>query len=227
MPPPLIAARRRAITVVAIALAVAVTGWLAVLAYHAGSTSFDTWALRTSLRHIGSGGAAVLLAVSEPAVSFGVIVVVVGVAALVRRWDVVAFAALGPALAVLVTEQVLKPLIGRLIGVNVIAGDLTNAYVGAFPSGHETGVTSAALVVLVALGQVRLRPAVRRGIVGVLIGWVLLAALGLVRNFYHYATDTVGGIGVSVAAVLGVALAVDQWYAPVTDRLGARRRQLT
>ena len=41
-----------------------------------------------------------------------------------------------------------------------------------------------------------------------------VGAVGLVANLYHYATDTVGGVCVAVATVLGVALLVDAVVGP-------------
>ena len=68
VPAPLIAPRWRTGALVAIAIGVLVTAWLAVVSYHSASTSFDTWVLRTSYRHLGSGAADALIALSEPAV---------------------------------------------------------------------------------------------------------------------------------------------------------------
>jgi membrane-associated phospholipid phosphatase len=224
VPAPLIALRLRPAAIGAVVAAAAVTAWLAVMSYHAGSTAFDTWALRTSSRHLGPGWARVLIHLSDPWLTFAVLVVVGVAAALARRWDLLALTVVGPGAAVLVTEYVLKPIIGRLISVNIFFGDYTNAYVGSFPSGHETGVIAAALVVLFAAGSLPLRPAARLTTVAVLVIWVVLAAVGLVRNLYHYATDTIGGAGVSVVIVLGAALALDRWYPPARERLA--RRQL-
>jgi membrane-associated phospholipid phosphatase len=223
VPVPLIAPRWRAGAVAAIVAAVAVTTWLSVVSYHAGTTAFDTWAVRSSFRHLGTGWARFLIHLSDPLLTFGVLVVVAAAAAVARRWDLLVLSAVGPGAAVLITEHVLKPAIGRLISLDIFSGDETNAYVGSFPSGHETGVASAALVVLVAAGAVRLGVAARAALVVVLAAWVVLSAVGLVRNIYHYATDTVGGVGVSVTVVLGVALLLDRWYPHAADRLARRR----
>ena len=50
-----------------------------------------------------------------------------------------------------------------------------------------------------------------RVVVAVLLGlWVGLAAIGLVRNHFHYATDTIGAVGVATAVVLASALLIER-----------------
>jgi membrane-associated phospholipid phosphatase len=210
-----------------VVIAVVVTVVLGIAFHRSGTTGFDRWVARTATEHIGAGGARFLLDVSEPLLTLGIILLVAGAAAVARRWDLLIVAAIGPATAVVLTEYVLKDLVSRYLDVPGLPSQfLLDEYGGAFPSGHETGVASAALLLLVALGLLRLARAARVLIVGLLVVWILLAALGLVRNGYHYATDTIGAVAVSVATVLTVALATDRWYAPVASRVG-RRRQLT
>lgn len=192
------------------AVAVALVATLAVLV-HRSSTAFDTWIYRELYRHIGTSGASSLLDVSSPRLSIALLAVVVLFGAILRRWDIAALAVLGPAAAMVCTEWVLKPLIGRplVIGAYTVRG--------VFPSGHETIVSATAFVLLIVLGRLPLRPAVRGVGVGLLATWTLLAAVGLVRNYWHYATDTIGGCCVSVAVVSSIALGID-W-------LGARLRR--
>jgi membrane-associated phospholipid phosphatase len=219
MPSPLVAARYRGAAWALIGAAALVTCVLAVRLHDGSATRFDRWALRRSIADVGTDGARFLLHCSDPALSFGVIAVVAMAAVLGRRWALVALAALGPGLAVLLTEQVLKPIIGRFMTFPWMDPELSRQlYSGAFPSGHETGVASAALLVLVGAGQLRLRPTVRAGLIVVLCGWTALAALGLIRNSYHYATDTFGAVGVSVVVVLGGALLIDRTAAAIARR---------
>jgi len=221
--PALISDRWRIAAAAAIAMSVLFVAVLGVRLHDAGPTAFDVWALRHSVSAIGSGDASALLHFSEPAVSLSVIVVVAALAAVARRWRLVVLAAIGPALAVVLTEYVLKPVIDRyLVQPGVPLAVLRAAYSGAFPSGHETGVASAAVLTLVAVGQLRVGVAARAAIAAVLAAWAGVAALGLIRNFFHYATDTVGALGVSVAVVLGGAWAIDAAVPAV-----GRRRQLT
>jgi len=105
----------------------------------------------------------------------------------------------GPPLAMVTTSLVLKPLIDR-----THEGGL------AFPSGHTTSVASVSVAAAVLLlGRVTVPAALRWG--GSLALAVLVVSVGtsLVVRDYHYATDTVGGVGVALAVVLLTALAID------------------
>ena len=53
--------------------------------------------------------------------------------------------------------------------------------------------------------------------------WTVLAAVGLVRNFWHYATDTIGAMLLATTVVLGMALAIDRYGEPVARRLRPAR----
>lgn len=209
---PLIARRWRVPALVASGAAVALVVALGVVVQHGASTSFDTWVARRLFAHIGSTGARVLADCSNPAVSVAVLLTVCFGAVLVRRWDVLALAIIGPTIAVLVSEQILKPVVGRVLGRYVYEGSSVGAYPSAYPSGHETAVVAAAMVVLIAAGQLRAPAAWRVAVTCVLALWAVVAALGLVRNFYHYATDTMGGAGVAIAVVIGTALLIDESF---------------
>jgi membrane-associated phospholipid phosphatase len=201
---------RRPVAMVMVAAAV-VTAALAVVAFHATTNRFDTWVFTEVVTHLGSAGRYALLDLSTPALAFGLLAGVAVIAGVTRRWDVAVLAVIGPSLALGMTELVLKPLIGRILGPHVLAGSTVGAVTGSFPSGHETGVASAALVLLLGSSQTRLRAPARTSIGLVLALWVVLAAIGLVQNFYHYGTDTIGALGVSTVMVLASALAIDRW----------------
>ena len=117
--------------------------------------------------------------------------------------------ALAPLLAVVLTEVVAKPLIGRRLSA---AG-----HSFSFPSGHVTGAAALAAV-LVALA---VRAWGRRA------AWLAVPALllplgvsaGVVRAGFHYATDAVGGIAMGFSAVLLVVVACSAFE----DWRGARR----
>ena len=121
-----------------------------------------------------------------------------------------ALAILGPAVAIVLTEYVLKPAVDRRL-----LGYLT------YPSGHSTGAFSVATVLAVLLvgsGR-RTRLAARIAAVVVLFAVCVLVAIPLVAAAYHVPTDTVGGACVAIATVLLLAVAIDA----VADRRIRRR----
>jgi membrane-associated phospholipid phosphatase len=95
---------------------------------------------------------------------------------------------IGPIAAVLTTEHVAKPLVGRHL--SALGGD-------SYPSGTVTA--AAALVTVITLAApVLLRPLVGLAGLGV-IGAVGVAVVGM---RWHYPTDAFGGACVGVGAVL-------------------------
>jgi membrane-associated phospholipid phosphatase len=228
MPTPLIADNWRAPVAAAAAVAGALVAVLAALV-HSASTSFDDWMFRELYHHIGTNGALALLELSAPALSMGILAFVIVFAALVRQWNFAVLAAAGPALAVGLTKFVLKPLIGRsfngevlrpLAGPSVPLGQFSLH--GVFPSGHETAVASTAMVLLIVVCRLPLRTGARSVLIALLAVWTLLAAVGLVRNFWHYATDTIGALGVSAAVIGGAALAIDRAARRIVQRRTAQ-----
>lgn len=124
-----------------------------------------------------------------------------GTAAL-GRWRMVLLAVVGPTAAVLVTELLLKPMVGR-----TRYGQL------AFPSGHTTGPAAVATVVLVLFlgGAWLTSPMVKAMLTLLGFGVSVAVSVALVGRNWHYATDTLGGICVAVASVLVVALVIDKF----------------
>jgi membrane-associated phospholipid phosphatase len=198
--------RRAGIVVIAVAIAVvAVIG--ATVHDRQTQTSFDTWAARPLFAHISELDGARLLNLSSPALSVGGLAVVAVLAALVRHWALVALATVGPAVAIVATEEVLKPIVHR-----TMAGGF-----GAYPSGHETGLVSLLVVLLLVLTRAPFSRAVKSLVAIGLVLWAVVGAIGLVRGHYHFPTDTIGGMGVAVACVLSVALSID-WVSERTRR---------
>lgn len=216
--------RRPALLGAGLALAVFVV--LAVLTFHATRSSFDSWTFRVLAQHLSPSRADFLISFTEPAVSVLLLVLTTVLAGSLGRYDVAVLAALGPALGTLLASDVGKPLIHRTMSGNAA---------GTFPSGHETGVTCTATVLLVAFGQLPIRRAARLVLAAVLAGWVLVAAVGLTRSYYHYATDTIGAMGFSIALILGLAALLDRYRPrrrrrpspPVARRPRPRPVQLT
>lgn len=223
MPGPLVQRRWRGAAWGAVVAGLAVLAALGAVVFRGTSTAFDDRVSRDLLAHVGSTGAEALLALSDPYLSLVVLLGVAVCAALAGRSDIAVFTVVGPAVAILTTEYVLKPLFGRLIGPGVFLGDTTDALRGSYPSGHETGVVSAALVLLVVCGQAAMSRRARAIVITLLALWTVLAAVGLVRNFYHYPTDTIGAFGYTVAVLLAAALAVDRYLPTVRRRVAARR----
>jgi membrane-associated phospholipid phosphatase len=102
----------------------------------------------------------------------------------------------GPALAVVLTDSVLKPLIDRRHGVGL-----------AYPSGHATGAAAVAALSLVLFhrwGGWRSTA----WFTPVAVALPLAMGLALVRLGYHYPTDVVGGTAMGVATVIALAVLV-------------------
>jgi membrane-associated phospholipid phosphatase len=137
---------------------------------------------------------------------------IAGSALLARRWDIAVLSVTAPVVATGLTEYVFKPLFARSVP---LVAQLTGIEAEAYPSGHETAVSS----VLVLLGLVLLRSRLAIGVkvVGVLAltAYYVVTVFGLVGQYYHYLTDTIGALAVALAVVLGGALAL--------DRVGRRR----
>lgn len=227
---PLIADHRPAWVIVAIGALVAVV--LAAVVWHGTTTAFDTWAFRRASSDFppsSSPGRRAWLLFSEPAVSF---LVPAGVAiwgALTRRWNVALLAAVGPALALGLTELIGKPLVGRVLGPGVLRGSTVGALSGSYPSGHETGLVSWLVLLLVVVFRAPVTRTARASCLAVAVLWALAGGVGLTVNYYHYATDTIGAVGLATATVLGVALLIDRCLtrAATTATAGAAPGQLT
>lgn len=152
----------------------------------------------------------VLIAYGLP---LGAITVVLGLALMAWfRRDLKAFVLclVGPALAVLITDVVLKPLVDRHLGRSL-----------AYPSGHATGAAAVAALVVILLHRWRGWRAT------ILLGpltLVLPAATGvaLVRLAFHYPTDVVGGTAMGVATLVALAIALDVQQANLTPATNRR-----
>lgn len=155
----------------------------------------------------------IAVGLGDPVPMACMVVLVAVSAALLGRGVVFALGA--PTCAVLASHAVLKPLVGRTLGEGL-----------AYPSTHMTGV-GAVLVVIGVL--VVSRPQGSRG-----VRWTILAVLLTVAVVYagtlsalgyHYPTDTIGGICLSVAVVLAWALVHDTVVAVSSRARPARSRE--
>ncbi len=200
----LIAAHRvrstQAVIVAALVVLLALGGWL----HGRRRTAFDDWCARQLYDTVSHSASQILIGFSAPPIPLALLVIVVACAAYARRADLIGLAVLAPAVALALCEYVGKPVVGRLLG---------GSGSGSFPSGHETGVCSAALVVGVALAQLTLARRAWALWSGVLGLWAIVAGVGLVRAGWHYVTDVVGAVALCVVVVFGVALALDRVFA--------------
>lgn len=214
---PLVADRWRPLAFAgAVAGAVVVAG-LGLAVHGHRSTHVDSVVLRWLHTRVTGFAARAALDASTPLVSIVLLVLVLAVALRARSYRLAAVAVVAPALASGLTEFVLKPWVGRPYGGGRSAQVLISL---AYPSGHESLVASTAFVLLLVV--CRLRLAWRTPGMLVLTAWALFAGVGLVVNFWHYATDVIGAIGLSAAVVLGTALVADRVSSP-----GVRARPRT
>jgi len=223
--PPLIPAAARRPALVAVVAGAAVAVALGAVVWRGTTTPFDSWFIRHVAVDFGGSRSwqrRWWLLFSEPVVSILVPLVVLIWAWRVRQRRLAVFAAVGPLLAVAVTELIGKPLVGRVIGPFVLQGSTAYGARGSYPSGHETGTVAWLIVVLVVVfGRTR-RARVRAAAVTAAVVWALAAAFGLTINYYHYATDTIGAMGCTTAVLLAVALLTDRVAGCVADRRPGR-----
>lgn len=164
---------------------------------HAGVV--DRAMIRQVYAMVGDQGVAaeLLLSPTDTDVIATAASVLVVIALLRRRWDVAVLAVAAPAIAVGVTELVLKPTFGRrLYGLL------------SYPSGHAVAALSVYTVAALALASNTTR--LWRWLTAV--GWGLLTIavmIGLVAMNCHYPTDTVGGVCVAIGVVLPCTLVSD------------------
>jgi membrane-associated phospholipid phosphatase len=137
-------------------------------------------------------------------------VIVVGSVALglltVRRdWTRALGCLLGPPLALLSGELVVKPSVGRTLG-----GSLS------YPSGSMVGAAALAAALVLAAP-----PRWRRAAVAVAVAYALWMTVAVVALRWHFPTDVLAGLAYGIGTVLLVDGAV--WWGARALRLAARR----
>ncbi len=171
----------------------------------------DDWLVARFRRDDGLARLFADLGGSVPVASTAFVLVVAEVCLHSARGAVLA--ALAPFVSSALTESLLKPAFGRTFGAPYEPGF-------SYPSGHATGAITVLTVICVLafhhLGPDRRRTRAR--IVAVCLLLALAIVVGLIADQFHYATDTVGGIGVAVAAVLGLSVVIDLLFAEVARR---------
>ncbi|MHB1517543.1 MAG: phosphatase PAP2 family protein [Acidimicrobiales bacterium] len=136
---------------------------------------------------------------------FPVVIVAGSVVAAAGTWlrDRIRAGALlvAPSIALVLCEWVVKPLVGRTIGGTP-----------SFPSGSVVGVTAVATAAVLAVPRSWRVPVVL--IAGCWALWMVVAVIAL---RWHFPTDAVAGLALSV----GVVLSVDGAAAKAARRIGA------
>jgi undecaprenyl-diphosphatase len=116
-----------------------------------------------------------------------------------RRYRGAALAAISIPAAALITERLLKPLVGR-----TALGFLS------FPSGHATGTFALATAITVLLaGAPRVPRAVRLAAAVIAFAVASVVAAAMIALGFHYFTDAVAGAAVGTGTVLASALVID------------------
>jgi membrane-associated phospholipid phosphatase len=150
-----------------------------------------------------------LVTTSDPPMMIGLFAMVAYVAVLRRRWDVLVLTVVSPLLATGLTEKVLKPLFDRS---NLTVVQATGAQSYAYPSGHEAAVSTLLVIIGLAVLTAPLRLLTKSAWLVVLAAYYALSVLGLVGAYYHFASDTLGSLGLALAVVPGLALLLDRLH---------------
>jgi undecaprenyl-diphosphatase len=116
-----------------------------------------------------------------------------------RRYRGAALFAISIPAAAVITEQLLKPLVGR-----TLLGFLS------FPSGHATGTFALATAITVLLsGAPGIPRAVRLATEAIAFAVAAAVAAAMIALGFHYFTDAVAGAAVGTGTVLASALVLD------------------
>ena len=128
---------------------------------------------------------------------------------LARWWRGAVLAALAAPVSSLLTEDVLKPVIGRTIGGTVTApdGHIVSSAALSMPSGHTTAVFTLATLAAVLL----IRPGGPARYLVIAAAYVLATAVAvaMVAQNFHYFTDVISGAAMGIGTVLTAAVAID------------------
>jgi undecaprenyl-diphosphatase len=185
--------------VVACALTTALLGaWLG----HGAHTDRVDTVVDARVKAILPGNAKLLVRLAWPGglrAIIGMTAVLVLVCLLRRRYRGAALAAISIPAAAMITEGLLKPLVGR-----TALGFLS------FPSGHATGTFALATAITVLLaGAPRVPRAVRLAAAVIAFAVASAVSAAMIALGFHYFTDAVAGAAVGIGTVLATALALD------------------
>ena len=129
----------------------------------------------------------------------GITAILVLVCLLRRRYRGAALLVISIPAAAVITEWLLKPLVGR-----TALGFLS------FPSGHATGTFALAAAITVLLtGAPGIPRVVRLAAEVIAFGVAAAVSAAMIALGFHYFTDTVAGAAVGIGTVLATALVID------------------
>ena len=171
----------------------------------------DSWIQRTFGVHHGT--LLLLEDVGKPAEVAVLTLVIVLVCLAARRVNGAVLAAISIAVFAVVTDFVVKPVVGRTLGGYLV-----------YPSGHTGAAFTLAAVIVVLLLNPSRRKLRRTVKVAVAAGVALVGsavAVAMIGLHAHYFTDTVGGAALAVCVVLATTFLLD------TERLRRRLRAAT
>jgi undecaprenyl-diphosphatase len=199
---PLLSDAARLPAAVIVAVCVVTTALLGVWLGHGAHTDRVDTQIDARVKTILPGNVKLLERLAWPGglhAIIGITAVLVLVCLLRRRYRGAALAAISIPAAAVITERLLKPLVGR-----TALGFLS------FPSGHATGTfaLATAITVLIA-GAPRVPRAVRLAVVVIAYVVASVVAAAMIALGFHYFTDAVGGAAVGTGTVLATALVID------------------
>ncbi len=218
-PAPLVAwPRAAAATALGCAVVVAVLG---VIVHGTSSgTAVDDVLERWVHRHFDVYALYDMVQLTTPALIAGLLGFVALGGWLIGRRDVAVLVAVSSAVAVVLAEWVLKPLVGR---TNPVVTKMTGITSEAYPSGHETGVSTLLAILALLILRAQVRALVKVTVLVVLAGYFLITAVGLVGQYYHYPSDTLGALALALGCVLATSLLVDRTPVRLTGRVVDQR----
>jgi len=194
------AARRPAAAIVA--ACVVTTALLGAWLGHGAHTDRVDTVIDARVKAILPGSAKLLERLAWPGglhAIIGMTAVLVLICLLRRRYRGAALAAISIPAAAVITEGLLKPLVGR-----TALGFLS------FPSGHATGTFALATAITVLLaGAPRVPRAVRLAAAVIAFAVASVVAAAMIALGFHYFTDAVAGAAVGIGTVLATALVID------------------
>ena len=185
-----------------VAACVVTTALLGAWLGHGAHTDRADAVIDAKVKAILPGNAQVLERLAWPGglhAIIGMTAVLVLVCVLRRRYRGAALLVIAIPAASVITERLLKPLVGR-----TALGFLS------FPSGHATGTFALATAITVLLaGAPRVSRAVRLAAAVIAFAVASVVAAAMIALGFHYFTDAIGGAAVGIGTVLATALVID------------------